>query len=58
MAKQVLKNAYVSVDGTNLSDHVSSVTIEANADKVEFTSFGATYREFGQGLKDANISIQ
>lgn len=58
MAKQVLKNAYVSVDGTNLSDHVSSVTIEANADKVEFTGFSANYREYGQGLKDANISIE
>ena len=56
MAKHVLKDAVFTVDGTDLSDHASSVTLEDSADEVEFTSFGAGYREFGQGLKDATIT--
>ena len=58
MAKIVLKDAYIVVDGTNLSDHVSSVTLEDTADEVEFTSFGANYREYGQGLKTASITLE
>lgn len=56
MAKFVLKDAVVTIDGTDLSDHISSVTIEDTADEVEFTGLGADYREFGQGLKDATIT--
>ena len=58
MAKDVLDNAFISVGGTNISDHCSSVTIETNADKVDVTSFGASYREYTQGLKDANITLE
>src|SRR5215204_3082897 len=58
MAKFVLKDASVVVNGTNLSDHFSSVSISADAEEVEFTSFGTSgYREFGQGLKDATITV-
>lgn len=58
MAKFVLKDAVVTIAGVDLSDHFSSVTIEDSADEVEFTSFGAGYREFGQGLKDATITVE
>ena len=59
MAKQVLRDAYVVVDGTNLSTHVSSVTIEDSADEVEFTGFGpSSYREYGQGLKTASVQLE
>lgn len=56
MAKIVLKDAFIQIDGTDLSDHVSSVTIEDSAEEVDLTGFGADYREFGQGLKDATIT--
>ncbi len=56
MAKEVLTNAKITVNSVNLSDHCSSVSIESSADEVEFTSFGAGFREFGQGLKDATIT--
>ena len=56
MAKEVLRNVKITVNSVDLSDHCSSVTIESSADEVEFTSFGAGFREFGQGLKDATIS--
>lgn len=57
MAKQVLRNAYISVNGVNLSDHCSSVTLDDSAEEVDFTTFSSSaYREFGQGMKDASIS--
>lgn len=57
MAKFVLKDASVSVDGTDLSAWASSVTIDTPADEVEITTFGGDYREFAQGLKDATITV-
>jgi hypothetical protein len=56
MPKEVLRNVKITVNSVDLSDHCSSVTIESSADEVEFTSFGAGFREFGQGLKDATIN--
>jgi hypothetical protein len=57
IAKHVLRSAVITVNGTDLSDHCSSVTLEDSAEEVDFTSFGASaYREFGQGMKDATIT--
>lgn len=57
MAKEVLRNAYIAINGTAYSDHCSALEIKDEADKVEFTAFSSNgYREFGQGLKDAEIS--
>lgn len=59
MAKQVLKNAFIEVGGTNISNHCSTVTLEDSADEVDLTGFGpGGYREFGQGLKDATITAE
>lgn len=58
MAKEVLRNASISVDGTDLSDHASSVSLEDTASEVDFTSFSASeYTEIGQGLKDATLTV-
>jgi hypothetical protein len=57
MAKIVLKDAYISVDSVELSDHCSSVTIETTFDEQDVTGFGSTYREFLQGLGDATITL-
>jgi hypothetical protein len=57
LAKHVLRRAFISVNGVDLSDHCSSVTLEDSADEVDFTSFSTSaYREYGQGMKDATIS--
>lgn len=56
MAKEVLRNATLSVNGVDLSDHCSSVTLEDSAAEVDFTSFGSGYSEFGQGLRDSTIT--
>lgn len=59
MAKQVLRNAYISVNGVNLSDHCSSIDPPDTADEVEVTAFsGSGYREYLQGMKDATITAE
>lgn len=56
--KYTNRNMYFAINGTALSDHVSSVTVEDSAEEIDFTSFsGNGYREFGQGLKDCTISV-
>lgn len=57
MAKFVLKDASITVNGVNLSDHISSVTIESSFDEVDTTAFGSTYKEIKQGLGDATITL-
>lgn len=57
MAKYVHKDAFISVNGTTLSDHAQTITIEDSADEVDLTGFtSAGYREFGPGLKDCTIT--
>ena len=57
MAKFVLRNAFIQVNGVNLSDHCSEVSVESTADKVDLTAFtSAGYRDYGQGFKDATIT--
>ena len=58
MAKIVLKDAVITIDGTDLSDHVSSVTLEDSANEVDFTGFGSDYTEVGQGLKTASVQLE
>lgn len=58
MAKFVLKDAYVAINGTAISDHVSSCEVESTFDEVDFTAFGpSNYREMGQGMGDATITL-
>jgi hypothetical protein len=57
MAKFVLRNAFIQVNGVNLSDHCSSVTVESSAEEIDLTAFtSAGYREFAAGFKDATIT--
>ncbi len=58
MAKQVLKDAYIAVNGTALSNFASHVDIDDSADEIDFTGFSsAGYREIGQGLKDCTVNV-
>jgi hypothetical protein len=57
MSKYVLKDAYIAINGTALSNLASHVDIDDSADEIDFTGFStAGYREIGQGLKDATIN--
>ena len=52
-----MTNAYLAINGTAISDHASSLTLEDSAEEIDFTAFSSNgYREFGQGLKDATIT--
>lgn len=56
-SKFVLKDAYIAVNGTVVSNLANSCQIEDSADEVDFTGFSTNgYKEIGQGLKDATIS--
>jgi hypothetical protein len=57
MAKFVIKTPVITVDGDDVSDHVSSVTIETSRDEVDVTAFGATNKEILAGLGDATIAM-
>jgi hypothetical protein len=45
------------VNGVNLSDHCSSVTVETSKDEVDVTSMGAAFRQLLAGLGDATITL-
>lgn len=57
MAKLVLRDCFVEVDGTDFSDHVSSVTINLNKDEVESTAFTGQGRERVAGLNDDSFEL-
>lgn len=57
MAKIVLRDASITVNGVNLSDHCSEVEINSEFDDAETTSFGSTYKQYAQGMGDATISL-
>ena len=57
MSKQVFLNAIVTVNGTDFSDHVASVTIDQSADEIETTAFGGSWRTRVAGLKDGSVKL-
>ena len=58
MAKVVLTNQLtVTINGTDLSDHVAAITVDVSADAVESTNFASNYRERLLGLRDGEVSI-
>lgn len=57
MSKIVLKDCYIVVNGVNISDHVSSVTVNLSKDEVETTSFSGSGRERVAGLKDDSFEL-
>jgi hypothetical protein len=58
VAKFVATDVKVTINGTNLSDHIAQVSLEQTADEIETTAFGTEWRQrIGGGLKDASISI-
>lgn len=58
MPKIVLKNPVITVNSVDMSDHVSSLTIDLSADEVDATAFGpGNFREKLQGLADASFTL-
>lgn len=57
MAIFTMVDCLVIVNGTTLSDHANSVTVEDTRDSVDITAFGATSKAVTKGLGDAKITI-
>lgn len=58
MAEQVFTNAFLSIGGTDLSDHVRQVTLEYSAELQDITAMGDDTRNRLGGLKDWSISVE
>jgi hypothetical protein len=54
---RVFKDAFVSVNGTNISAYCSAATVESTFEELDSTTFGGNYRQFTQGLGDATITL-
>jgi len=46
----------ITVNGTDLSQFCTNITLEDSAEEAEVTGFGMTYRSFIPGLKDSSIT--
>lgn len=58
MATFVLYDAYVSVAGVDLSDHVKSVTIDAGQNMVDDTAMGDAFTSNAAGLATWSVSVE
>jgi hypothetical protein len=58
MAKIVLTNAVVKINGTDFSTNVNQVELALTADEIDTTSFGATgWRTVTGGLKSGSVTL-
>lgn len=57
MAKLVLRDCFISVDGVDLSDHTSSVTVTMEKDEIETTAFTGQGRERVHGLNNDSFEL-
>jgi len=58
MATRTLKNAFLSVAGTDLSSHINSVGVPLTKDTPEDTAMGDNSRSYrADGLRDGTLSV-
>lgn len=58
MAKIVLTNAVVKVNGSDISTNVNQIELALTADEIDTTSFGATgWRTVTGGLKSGSLTL-
>lgn len=58
MAKKVIKNAFFSLGGTDISGQLDSIEFQVQADEVEVTNFdSAGWQEVLQGIKKGSINL-
>ncbi len=56
MAKQLLgPYTTVTINGVDLSNHCTSITVGDDTEEVDVTGFGETYREMADSLKTASV---
>lgn len=57
MGKLILRDCYFAIDGTDLSNRASAVSIETPSDEVDVSTFGGGFHEIDRGLRDATITV-
>ncbi len=57
MAKQILRNCFVSINGTDCSSLIREVTVQMQAADVDITSFGAAAHSRLAGLRDDSFTM-
>ena len=57
MAVFLNNGVVVTVAGVNLSDHVTSVTLNRTADELEITAMGDSAHKFVKGLEASSLTI-
>lgn len=57
MARFVLKNCFVEINMSDISDHCSSAEIDLSKDDIDITNFGGAGREHAAGLQDNSIVL-
>lgn len=57
MAKLVLRDCFIEVNGVDFSSHVSSVEVNLSKDEIDTTNFGGDGRERAHGLKDDSFKV-
>lgn len=57
MAKFVMKNATVTVNGTDLSDHVAEFSVEVRQPEVDSSALGTGSRTYVSGLKEGTVTL-
>ena len=57
MAKQILRDAYLSVNGVDLSDHVDTVALSEKWPSVDVTGMGSLFMERLLGIGDASAAV-
>lgn len=58
MAQIVLTDVSVTINSVDLSDHVTSVTLNHDADSVEITAMGDTAHMFTGGLENISLTVE
>lgn len=58
MAEVVLSNAFLSINGVDLSDHVRQITLPFSSEPQDKTAMGDTTRERVGGLLDWSIDVE
>lgn len=57
MARTVLTNAYIKVNGVDWSDYIASIEFNDEAEEIETTAFGDTGRTRVGGLRDQSVAL-
>lgn len=57
MSRLILKNCYVEVNMSDISDHCSSAEIDLSKDDIDITNFGGNGREHAAGLQDNSFVL-